>query len=98
MNGSIIKLTPIPIPPIEEQKFISKKIDKALSYVNNIQKICQECWDELEFLSNSILMKSFEGKLVPQDPNDEPAEVLLEKIKQEKQKIIKVKPGRKKND
>jgi type I restriction enzyme S subunit len=48
-------------------------------------------------LRNSILKQAFEGKLVPQDPNDEPAEVLLQKIKQEKQKIINQDPRRQKH-
>ena len=45
-------------------------------------------------MRNSILKQAFEGKLVPQDPNEEPAEILLEKIKQEKQLIQKQKASR----
>ena len=42
-------------------------------------------------LKNSILQWAIQGKLVPQDPNDEPASVLLEKIRQEKERLIKEK-------
>ena len=50
---------------------------------------------QLDIMKSSILKQAFEGKLVPQDPNDEPAEILLQKIKQEKEQLIqKQKPSR----
>ena len=48
-------------------------------------------------LKNSILQMAMEGKLVPQDPNDEPASVLLEKIKAEKEQLIKEKKIKRNN-
>lgn len=45
-------------------------------------------------LKNSILQWAIQGKLVPQDPNDEPASVLLEKIRQEKERLIKEKKSK----
>jgi len=55
--------------------------------IEDVVKICSS-------LKSSILKQAFEGKLVPQDPNDEPVEELLKKIKQEKELIQKQKTSR----
>jgi len=88
---------PIPVPPSEEQKIISKLVEQQTPIIRQNFNTIQETLLSLNQLKQSILKQAFEGKLVPQDPNDEPAEILLQKIKQEKerieqkQKIIKVK-------
>ena len=83
----------IMLPPLEEQKRIVAKIDKLMSLVdkyaetyNRLQKIDG---DLKEKLKQSILQYAMEGKLVPQNFEDEPASVLLEKIKAKKQELIK---------
>ena len=74
----------IPIPPLAEQHRIVAKIETLLDKINNIEK------DNVDLLQSVILAKSkildlaVRGKLVPQDPNDEPASVLLERIRAEK--------------
>lgn len=75
---------PLPLPPTEEQKVIVSEIERRFSVIDHIEKIVDQSLIQAEKLRQSILKKAFEGKLVPQDPNDEPAFVLLERIKQEK--------------
>ena len=82
----------IPIPPINEQEWIVNKL-KELEPLIDKYKHAEEKLYELnsnikEQLKKSILQYAIEGKLVPQDPNDEPASVLLDRIRKEKQKLI----------
>lgn len=77
----------IPIPQtLSEQEKIIYEIESRLSICDKIEESIEQGLQQAEALRQSILMKSFEGKLVPQDPNDEPASVLLERIKTERQK------------
>jgi len=82
----------IPLPPPSEQKRIVKAIEEALAKVdeyaesyNRLEQLDKEFPDKLK---KSILQYAMQGKLVEQDPNDEPVEVLLEKIRAEKQKLF----------
>ena len=83
----------VPIPPLEEQRRIVEKIDEVASAVTAYDVACQKT--EIlnsafpEALKKSILQEAVQGKLVPQDPSDEPAEALLEHIRAEKQRLIK---------
>ena len=85
--------TLIPIPPLAEQKRIVAKIEELLPYIEQYEKsetqlsALNETFPEM--LKKSILQEAVQGKLVPQDPSDEPASVLLERIKAEKQRLIK---------
>ena len=84
---------PIPLPPLAEQKRIVEKIEELLPKVEEYGK-AQEALDKLneelpERLKKSILQEAIEGRLVPQDPNDEPASVLLDKIRKEKARLVK---------
>lgn len=76
-----IKGFPIPIAPIEEQEKIVQEIESRLSVCDKIEETIESSLQQAEALRLSIIKKAFEGKLVPQDPNDEPAEQLLERIK-----------------
>lgn len=67
-----------------EQQQIVKEIEKRLKVADEIEAVIRQNLDKAEQLKQSILKKAFEGRLVPQDPNDEPASVLLEKIKAER--------------
>ncbi len=89
---------PILLPPLNEQKRIVAKIEESFSLTHNSEKLVDSLLLQSNYMKNSILKQAFEGNLVPQDPNDEPAEILLEKIKQEKQKIISQTKRGKKND
>lgn len=94
---SLAKLA-IPVPNIEEQNLIVMIVSSSYSFMDNAQMILDQTVHKLLGLKKSILKLSFEGKLVPQDPNDEPAEILLQKIKQEKQLIQKQKASRRKKN
>lgn len=74
------------IPPITEQNEILNEIESRLSVCDKIEESIEQGLQQAEALRQSILKKAFEGKLVPQNPNDEPASVLLERIKAERQK------------
>ena len=82
-----------PLPPLEEQKRIVAKIEELMPFVEQYAKASTKL-NTLnasfpEQMKKSILQQAVMGKLVSQDPNDEPASVLLKKIAEEKQKLIK---------
>jgi type I restriction enzyme, S subunit len=77
------------IPSDSEQNRIIEEIESRLSVVDQMEQTIDESLQKAEALRQTILKKAFEGKLVPQDPNDEPAGVLLERIKAEKAKHSK---------
>ena len=83
----------VPIPPLEEQLRIVEKIDEVASAVSAYD-VAYKKTEALnstfpEALKKSILQEAVQGKLVPQDPIDESAEALLERIRAEKQRLIK---------
>ena len=83
----------VPIPPLSEQHRIVAKIEELLPYIERYGK-AEEHLTALnttfpEALKKSILQEAVQGKLVPQNPDDEPASVLLERIRAEKQELIK---------
>ena len=83
----------IPLPPFAEQYRIVAKIEELLPKVEEYGK-AQDALNKLntelpERLKKSILQEAIEGRLVPQDPNEEPASVLLAKIRKEKEQLVK---------
>ena len=81
-----LKRVPVPFPILQEQQTIVEEINRRFSVSDKIEKTVDESLIQAERLRQSILKQAFEGKLVPQDPKDEPAEKLLERIKAEKAK------------
>ena len=79
----------IAIPPIKEQKRIRDKFDIITPLFDIIQKNINNLNNEVTAIKSKILDLAIRGKLVPQDPNDEPASVLLERIRAEKEELIK---------
>lgn len=82
---------PFSIPPYQEQQEIITRIESIYSAIDACDLIIKSELKRAQSLQQSILKRAFEGKLVPQDPNDEPASVLLERIKAEKAKLKKSK-------
>ncbi len=74
----------IPLPPLAEQEQIVSELERHLSVADAAEATLDAALKRAERLRQSILKHAFSGKLVPQDPNDEPASVLLEKIRDEK--------------
>jgi type I restriction enzyme S subunit len=85
--------TPFPLPPLAEQQRIVSKVNELMSLCDELEEAEQEL-DALEsrfeeYLPKSILQAAVQGKLVPQDIHDEPASVLLERIRAEKARLVK---------
>ena len=93
LNSDSLDALLIPLPPIMEQKRIFDKLHELttplLDYGAAEQKVTDLNANFPEALKKSILQEAVQGKLVPQDPSDEPAEALLERIRAEKQRLIK---------
>jgi len=77
---------PFKICSIEEQLQIVKEIESRLSVCDKLEETIQTSLKQAEILRQSILKKAFSGQLVPQNPNDEPANLLLEKIQGDRAK------------
>ena len=93
LNSESLNALLIPIPPLAEQRRIVNRLESLLPLVEAYGKAEAELSQlDAQFpdmLKKSILQDAVQGKLVPQDPNDEPASVLLERIRAEKQRLIK---------
>ena len=85
INMTTLGKLPIAIPPIAEQKAICNKVAQAFKILDSLRFSYQVTIEEINQLDRSILAKAFRGELVPQDPNDEPATVLLERIRAERE-------------
>jgi type I restriction enzyme S subunit len=93
-----LKQIPVALPTKDEQQKIIEEIELRLSIADKVEFIINAEIKRAERLRQSILKQAFSGKLVPQDPNDEPASVLLDRIKQEKAKNDNQRKGQKSND
>lgn len=91
INGNTIKNAPIPLPPLSEQSRIAAKIAQLFALLRKVESSTQQYAKLQSLLKSKVLDLAMRGKLVKQDPNDEPASVLLEKIKAEKEQLIKEK-------
>ena len=79
----------IPLPPLSEQQRISETVETLLQLVETIDSDKIDLSNLIKQTKAKVLDLAIKGKLVPQDPNDEPADKLLEKTREEKEKLIK---------
>ena len=79
----------IPLPPVNEQKSIINKINVAFSVINTVDQNKADLANTIFYAKSKILDLAIRGQLVPQNPDDEPASVLLERIRAEKEELIK---------
>ncbi len=89
IKAAILKTLWIPVPPYNEQLRISNTLKSAINLIDSISKNKEILSTSISNTKSKILDLAIRGKLVPQDPNDEPASVLLERISAEKEELIK---------
>ena len=89
LKSDTVKNVLFPIPPIHEQKIIASKISSLLNFIDRINEGKEDLITIIQKTKSKILDLAIRGKLVLQDSNDEPASVLLERIRQEKEELIK---------
>ena len=89
LSRDVILNMTFPLPPFNEQTQIYHKSKEILSYTQQVDKETEKLIDIINITKSKILDLAIRGKLVPQNPNDEPASVLLERIRTEKEELIK---------
>jgi type I restriction enzyme, S subunit len=95
VNGSKLKALGIPLPPFHEQAEILQRIRTAFARADRLETEAEAARRLLDRLESAILAKTFKGELVPQDPDDEPASVLLDRIRTQRAAVPKIKGMRK---
>ena len=88
INGEILKKLAIPLPPLAEQQQIVAEVERRLSVIEQAEAAIETCLKRIERARQSILEQAFSGQLVPQDPDDGPASVLLERIQEERMRRV----------
>jgi type I restriction enzyme S subunit len=97
ISGEDLKRTPIPLPPVAEQKIALAVLEERLKAINELELPTELGLKQSTAQRQNILKAAFSGQLVPQDPSDEPASELLERIRAERaaQQAVKKPRGRK---
>ncbi|QHG88986.1 type I restriction endonuclease subunit S [Xanthomonas cucurbitae] len=85
----------VPLPSVAEQKEIVRRVEQLFAYADQLEAKVAAAQQRIDTLTQSLLAKAFRGELVPQDPSDEPASVLLERIRAQRAAAPKPKRGRK---
>jgi type I restriction enzyme S subunit len=86
INLTTLSALPMPIPPVEEQNEIVHRLEALFKLADQIEARFAKAKARVDQITQSLLAKAFRGELVSQDPNDEPASVLVERIKAERNK------------
>ncbi len=84
-----LKVLPVALPPIEEQQRMVAEVDRQLSFIDAAERAVDAGLAMSAALRRSVLKAAFEGRLVPQDPSDEPASALLERIRADRSATAK---------
>ncbi len=85
LTQAALNRIPLPLPPLAEQHRIVAEVERRLSLIQKAEDVVESNLKKADRLRQSILKRAFSGQLVPQDPNDKPASVLLERIKAERE-------------
>ena len=85
LNKSKCNSVPVSLPPLPEQKRIVAEVERRLSVVDAVEALVEANLRRAERLRQAFLKRAFEGRLAPQDPEDEPADVLLERIRTQRE-------------
>lgn len=94
LTGAGLSVLPIPLCSLPEQQEIVRLLDAQFEVIEQNEREIDAALKRSEALRQSILKKAFTGQLVPQDPTDEPASALLERIREERSNDL-AKPARK---
>ncbi|WP_417709068.1 restriction endonuclease subunit S [Roseibium aggregatum] len=94
ISGDDISTCPLPLPPLQEQQEIVRRVESAFQKVDTLATEAKRALKLTDKLDEAILVKAFRGELVSQDPNDEPASILLDRIKAERAVAPKSRPSR----
>ena len=86
INLTQLRNCPLPLPPLAEQEQIVAEVEAKLSNITRMEETIEASLKRAEHERQSVLHEAFAGRLVPQDPEDEPASVLLERIREERRK------------
>jgi restriction endonuclease S subunit len=84
INKTLLSALPVVVPSADEQREIVRRVEGLFDYADRLEARYQAARAQVERLTPSLLAKAFRGELVPQDPDDEPASVLLERIRAER--------------
>jgi len=98
LNQEILLSLIFPLPPLAEQQQIVAEVEARLSVITQAESAVETSLKRAERTRQSILQKAFSGQLAPQDSNDEPASVLLERIRAEREKHELAEQQRKKEE
>lgn len=94
ISQSDLESLQLPLPSTTEQTEIVRRVEQLFAFADHLEARVKAAQTRIDRLTQSILAKAFRGELVPQDPNDEPASVLLERIKAQRAAEPKAKRGR----
>jgi Restriction endonuclease S subunits len=98
LNLGILKGLPIPLPPPNEQKRIIMEVEKSETLVESQNTVIDKSLSRSKKIRQSILEEAFSGRLVDQNPDDEPASILLQRIQAERQETEKQKAAKPKKE
>jgi len=84
ISGGDLKNMPVPLPPVAEQARIAQEVERQFSIIHVLVRAVEDSLGRTASLRHGILNVAFRGNLVPQDPADEPAEVLLDRVNAER--------------
>ena len=89
INKSNWEMLLIPLPPLAEQKRIVEKVDELFALIDELDSNKEDLLEVINLTRNQVLQEAIQGKLVEQNPEDEPASVLLDRIKEERDNLVK---------